>query len=307
MDRETGKKIDRLCGKAQALIAVLDSGLGGLSVCAELEGELRRHPIFRHAHLSYFNVWPEAGRGYNSMADVAERVEVFDRALESVSTAEPDMILIACNTLSVLYNRTRFSRATHIPVVDIIDYGVDMIHAELKAVPKSQVILLGTRTTISEGVHQRALVQQGIDPGRIASQDCHGVATAIEKGPHSPRVADLVATYMDEAMKKLDGRQAVFAALCCTHFGYSRDIFRHALRKRLTVDVTMLDPTLAMGRFLLRMDCNPAFDRGSVTVDVLSKIELAPAGVRQISAIIRPQAPATADALERYVYKPDLF
>ena len=206
------EKIEALFKKDRVLIAVLDSGLGGLSICAELERKLQAQPLFRQVCLVYFNVWPEQERGYNSLENISERVRVFNRALKGVSSYNPDLIMIACNTLSVIYKRTRFSRHTAIPVLDIVGFGVDLIYDGLIDNPDSQTLILGTRTTISENVHRRLLVQKGIDDRRIVTQACHGVATEIEKNPQGAAAAGLIGGYMREAASKIGGRGAVLAA-----------------------------------------------------------------------------------------------
>ena len=66
MHTDISTKIQKLQGQEHVLIAVLDSGLGGLSICAELEAALQVKPLFKRVSLIYFNVWPEQGRGYNS-------------------------------------------------------------------------------------------------------------------------------------------------------------------------------------------------------------------------------------------------
>ncbi len=115
MNSVTQEKIQVLFNQRKVLIALIDSGLGGLSICAEMEQALQRQPLFRNAALIYFNVWPEQIRGYNILSSVSERVRVFNRALSGIKIFSPDLIMIACNTLSALYDRTAFSRHTTIP------------------------------------------------------------------------------------------------------------------------------------------------------------------------------------------------
>ena len=81
------------------------------------------HLLFKKVSLLYFNVWPEQGRGYNSFESATEKIKVFDRALEGVSALRPDMILIACNTLSALYYRTLFSCNTCTPAPNCYSLG----------------------------------------------------------------------------------------------------------------------------------------------------------------------------------------
>lgn len=301
------QNFDSLFGKEIARIAVLDSGLGGLSICADLEKGLQAQALCKQATLLYFNVWPEQNRGYNSLESVAERISVFDRALESVSKFQPDLIMIACNTLSVIYDRTPFSRKTRIPVIDIVDFGVDLIRAKLQEKPDSQALILGTRTTISEKTHQHKLVQQGVAKGRIKSQACHGVATEIETDPKGGAVVSLIEGYMDAAARKLNKTETVFVALCCTHFAYSSAIFHHKLLDRLSCEVVMLNPNTEMSAFLFRNEPQHSFARTAISVKVISKIKLDPLKIMAMSHAVRSTSEKTASALVDYAYQPGLF
>jgi len=307
MNRTIREKLEVLFNKDNVLIAVMDSGLGGLSICAELERGLHQNPLFRKVSLIYFNVWPEQERGYNSLGSVSERVGVFDRALAGVYSYSPDLIMIACNTLSVIYERTPFSLHAAIPVLDIVDFGVDLIYDGLTKNPDSQALVLGTRTTISENVHQRILIQKGADAHRIITQACHGVATEIEKDPQGEAVVGLIEEYMRQAALKTTGRGTVLAALCCTHFAYSENIFRDKLREELTADVELLDPNSQMSDFMFSLGKPVRFPGKHIQVKVISKIVLEPMKIQSISGIISNISEKIADALVDYTYQPDLF
>lgn len=307
MHKAIRKKVEALYTREHVLIAVLDSGLGGLSICAELEKGLQTHVLCEQVSLIYFNVWPEQGRGYNSLESASERISVFDRALESVSSFHPDLIMIACNTLSVIYGRTPFSRTTTIPVIDIVDFGVDLIHANLKKKPDSQVLILGTRTTVSEKAHQEKLLQKGVDRRSIKGQACHGVATEIEKDPQSVAVERLIDAYMEEAAPKLNSRETVLAALCCTHYAYSSNIFQNKLLDRLSVEVVILNPNTEMSGFLFRNEPQHSISSTEITVAVISKIDLVQSKISSMSNAVYSTSEKTANALVDYAYQPDLF
>lgn len=307
MHKAVRKRVGALNTREQVLIAVLDSGLGGLSICAELEEGFQTHVLCEKVSLLYFNVWPEQGRGYNSLESVSERISVFDRALESVSSFHPDLIMIACNTLSVIYGRTPFSRTTSIPVLDIVDFGVDLIHDNLKKKPDSQVLILGTRTTVSEKAHQEKLLQKGVDLRRIKGQACHGVATEIEIDPQGAAVERLIDAYMEEAAPKLNSRETVLAALCCTHFAYSSDIFQNKLLDRLSVEVVILNPNTEMSGFLFRNEPRHSILSTEIKVEVISKIDLVQSKIISMSNAVRLTSEKTANALVNYSYQPDLF
>jgi len=129
-------------------LVITDSGMGGLSICADIVKGLQARRAYRSVAVTYFNAWPEQNRGYNLLPGMAERIRVFERALDAMLRFEPDRILIACNTLSALYPDTPFSRKAPVPVTDIIGFGVEQMHAYLCAKADSRVILLGTPTTI---------------------------------------------------------------------------------------------------------------------------------------------------------------
>ncbi len=107
-------------------LVLTDSGLGGLAVCAEIERLLRNTPHSPAVRLIYINAWPDERFGYNDLSDAAERARVFDRALAAMAGFRPDGLVIACNTLSVLYDLTDFSRTSNIPAKGIIDTGVEL-------------------------------------------------------------------------------------------------------------------------------------------------------------------------------------
>ena len=94
------RTIVSLLEKDPARILVTDSGLGGMAIFADIAARLKRDPIFSRTAMTYFNSWPEQNRGYNALEGMDERVRVFDRALAGMKSYRPDLIFIACNTLS---------------------------------------------------------------------------------------------------------------------------------------------------------------------------------------------------------------
>ena len=206
--------------RKKVTILVTDSGLGGMAIFAEIAARFQRDPIFPHVSLIYYNAWPEQNRGYNSLDGMQERIRAFDRALAGMRRFQPDLVFIACNTLSVLYDRTAFSRTAEMPVIDIVRFGVEMVYEALSVSPDALAVILGTVTTIASRVHHDRLAERGIAPQRIVSQPCDQLATEIERGPGSTAVAAMIQTFMQQAADQVDSpASAVFAALCCTHFG----------------------------------------------------------------------------------------
>jgi glutamate racemase len=105
---------------------VTDSGLGGLSIVADAAERLSEHKSFRSVRLVFFNALFSNEGGYNSLRSRSDKIRVFDSALLSLEQRyDPDLVLIGCNTLSVLFPDTDFSRESEVPVEGIVDTGVD--------------------------------------------------------------------------------------------------------------------------------------------------------------------------------------
>jgi len=253
-------------------LLITDSGLGGLSVCAGIVAGLERTRPRREVALTYFNAWPEPERGYNLLPGTAERVRVFDRALLGMARFEPDLLVIACNTLSALYPHTAFSRAGRIPVLGIIEFGVRMLAGQLQARPDSLAVLFGTPATLASGAHAQALAALGVPAERVLAQPCDRLAGQIELDPDSPRVRELIDTYVGQAAQRTGARgRPILAALCCTHYGYSLAAFERALAAHFPGTATILDPNRAMTGHLVP-DRAPRHREIRVKLEVVSRI-----------------------------------
>jgi len=295
-----------MAGKETLSLVVTDSGLGGLAVCADLVRQLKESRAFRAVAVTYFNAWPEADRGYNKLPDMAARTRVFDAALSAMARLDPDLIVIACNTLSAIYPRTEFSRQSGPAVVDIIDFGVDMIEGELTARPESRVVIFGTPTTIASGIHRARLTARGTAGERIISQPCEGLAGEIERNPSGPKVRALVERYVREAAVKA-GAGPILAALCCTHYAYSLGLFQEQLERRFPGPVILLDPNRGMSGGLLA-DCRRhVFPAVRLDCRVVSRIVIGEDKIAAIAALIEEVSPETAAALRKYEHDPELF
>jgi glutamate racemase len=289
-------------------LVIADSGMGGLSICADVVNGLQARRSYRSVSLTYFNAWPERDRGYNLLPGMAERIRVFDRALGAMLRFQPDRILLACNTLSALYTQTPFSKQAPVPVVGIIDFGVDLIYAHLSARAESRVIILGTPTTIEADTHRKRLVERGIPAERIICQPCDRLAGEIEKEPEGATVRAMVESCIRQAAERVpDRRRPVAAALCCTHYGYSERIFEAAMQASFEGPVTILNPNRAMSEALLA-DLAPQREEDiRIDLEVVSRIVWSDEKIEAIARLLEAESPLTASALRQYRHDPDLF
>jgi glutamate racemase len=302
--------LERLLARDEITILVTDSGLGGLSVAAELEKSLREAKGYRRVTIVFANALPDVARTYNAMGTRREKVEAFDRALDGmVRWSSPDIVLVACNTLSVLLPDTRFVAAGRVPIVGIVAAGVDVIEACLKARPGSTALILGTPTTIEAGAHKQALQAQGMPAGRVAEQACPMLETEIQADPSSDVVRGLVEVYADQARTALGDRARgpLVVGLCCSHYGYSRAIFEEVFAAVFGPRVEIVDPNIEMCRSVTSRARRAAFAATETTVRVVSRAEISEGERTAIAAVLARTSSRTADALRSYERKLDLF
>jgi glutamate racemase len=293
-------------GRGVVTIAVTDSGLGGLSVVAEAERRLRTGAIGGDVELVFYNALFDAESGYNSLPARADKVRIFDRALQGLlADCRPDLVLVACNTLSVLYPETACAAAAPAPVVDIVAGGVDLIASRLPANAPGTVILFGTETTIAEGAHRAALTARGVRPDRIVTQACPQLASYIETGFDSAETAFLIDAYVGEAVAAAGPiEQPLFVSLNCTHYGYALPAWRAAFAARDLAVAEFLDPNLTLADAL--PPC-ASTEGGRVRVRVVSMVVIPPATIDSIARWLQNVSPTTATALRNYEQRPDLF
>ncbi len=289
-------------------ILVTDSGLGGMSVFARIAARLAKKAPWQNVSMIYFNAWPEQDRGYNHFKTMDQRAMVFDNALNAMEKFKPDMILIACNTLSVIYPFTPYSRNTDIKVFGIVDHGVQLIYENLMADPDSHVIIFGTPTTIAEKSHQLKLVKMGIDPSRITSQGCTDLAGKIEKDPNNNSISKMINANVSKAVSKMNkSYEKVYSALCCTHFGYCRDIFHKALSRHIKGEVIILNPNERMADQVMEDQAKTDVFSPDIDMQVVSRVFWEPERIEAYVKLLKNISPQAVKALAGYKWNPDLF
>lgn len=224
-------------------ILITDSGVGGLSVCAYLERHLRTHGTAEPVRLTFVNASPSNEAGYNAMGSRQEKLDYFDRFLQRVSDKySPNLIYVACNTLSVLLADTGFARSATIPVRGIVDAGGERLLRELQQSPSVHAVIFATVTTIAEQAYPKLLQQHGIAPGRIISQACPNLADVISEDRQGALAQERIDHFVQAALGQTVGTaQACLAYMGCTHYGYRKVLFQSAFEK-LGVAVKVLNP-----------------------------------------------------------------
>jgi len=302
-------QLDIFFEKNEVTLAVIDSGLGGLSIMAEAAAALKKAGIFKKVNLVFFNALFSNESGYNSLKTRKEKILIFNSALHSLTrNFHPDLILIGCNTLSVLYEDTLFSKETKIPVLGIIEPGLRLLAQSLKETPGSLALIFGTETTISEGEHKKRLLKQGIEEERIVTEACPELASYIEKNYKSEETELLISAYVEEALAKIpELKRPIYISLNCTHYGYALPSWQKAFESRGLKPLAILNPNLVMLTFLWQPEYLSRFKSTKIQTRVVSMVEISREKIESLGDWLGKISPEIAASLAHYELKQNLF
>ncbi len=303
------KDLKSLYKKDDITVVITDSGLGGLSVLAEMENLMRNSGHFKNINLIFANALFSESGGYNALGSRDEKVSTFNKALEGMyNKFKPDLILVACNTLSTILNETDFSKTTKIPIIGIVEIGVNEIQQKLDQSKNSEVIIFGTETTIEENSYPIGLIKNGIDPQRIVSKACPQLQKYIETDPSGEDTEMLIMSYVDEALEKASkSDQELFVSLNCTHFGYATNLWLNAFDFSGRMPKALINPNNQMARILLNKKPTKDLKKSNIKIQIISKVKIDKQSQESISKLLAKESIAASKALMEYQIVTDLF
>lgn len=285
-------------------LMITDSGLGGMSVCAGLEHALSGRSV--DLEILFVNANPHVDGGYNSLPTQRERIHMFDRFLSGAyELYKPDMIAIACNTLSVIYAETEFSRKEQVRVDGIVNAAVRMSSEHLLEYPQHGLAIFATETTVEAGTYPR-LISAQTHP--IISQACPDLASAITSDASGGASHELLSKYIPMALEQFEDRpENVAALLACTHYGYQQDIFTKILSEH-GVRPWILDPNYLMVTELLeKVPKGRSGHEGLANFRFISRFPIPDHEAKSLSAYLKVEAPMTLQSLTHQEVEPGLF
>ena len=301
--------IKNLFTKKSVTIIVTDSGLGGVSIAADLVERINNSGIFQKADVVFFNSSFDNKSGYNKIEKNVDKVRIFNDALNSMQqNHKPDLIMIGCNTLSVIYPETPFSKKTTTPVIGILETGVDFILEKIDSVPDANIVIFATPTTISKGSHKKILIEKGIKPEKIIGISCSDLADKIEEGHWSKATQAMVNQFVIEAVNKIKNRnQPLIVSLNCTHYGYVLPLFRQEFENNGIKPYAVLNPNPRMSNFLFKSANLNRCTQTGTSIEIISKVTIFPEVKKSISELIGTTSPETVKALQNYKQDTRLF
>ncbi|OGV47652.1 MAG: hypothetical protein A2017_21830 [Lentisphaerae bacterium GWF2_44_16] len=295
--KEMGKEIK---------IVTTDSGLGGLSITALLAERLKKERQFERVNLTFFNCRPSDEIGYDNLPDNETRASVFSNALYSIQDKlKPDIILIACNTLSVIFDKTDFSKKTTVPVIGIVSNGVNEIYEYMKTDNDLRMIMFATPTTVISNVHRKMLEERGISPDRLIYQECRGLAGEIEKGAEE-KVRSMIEDFMRSAASETV-RKPISVSLLCTHFDYVHDIFREEAGKILSFNGKIINPNSGMVANFLNNFPERQVSKTDISIKVMTQTRHTREMKRALVQKLEDTSSAVASAFENDILEKNFF
>lgn len=202
-------------------IGLFDSGVGGLTVAAEV------YRLFPGERLIYFGDTarvPYGGRTRDELIAFADQIIAF------LCSQGARYIIFACNTSSAVslpVMRERFA----VPMMGLIEPGA------AEAVRRSKngnIGLIATEATVNAGAYSKAIKE--INPDcRVLSKATPRLVPLVEAGElHSPQVEQVVREYMEPF--KNEGIDTL--VLGCTHYPFLRSVIQQVLGP----EVNLVDP-----------------------------------------------------------------
>ncbi len=213
-------------------IGIFDSGIGGLTVFAEIRKSLPQE--------SLIYLGDTARVPYGSKT--AETVIRY--SLENVDFLRErnvKAIVVACNTASALALPT-LAQQCEMPIIGVVEPGAK---SALIATKKNKLGVIGTQATISSEAYSKALRESNAQV-KVVSQACPLFVSLVEEGWVDNEVAELVAQQYLLGIKT-EGIDVLI--LGCTHY----PVLKSVISKVVGSGIQLIDSAQATAQALAEM------------------------------------------------------
>jgi glutamate racemase len=195
--------------RGQQSIAILDSGVGGLTVAREIMRQLPLEPII------YFGDTFRAPYGSRSEDEIRAFTE---EIVNFLLPFQPKMIVIACNTATAAALGWIRSRVK-IPVIGVISPGA---RAAMKATRRGRIGVIGTEGTVRSGAYERAL--RRISPQvKVFSLACPALVPIVEQGMVHLETTKVAVAKAIQPLHRFDLDTLI---LGCTHYPFLSEVIQ---------------------------------------------------------------------------------
>ena len=291
-------------------IILTDSGLGGLSICANVVNKITKSYTNNEIEIVYVNAVPKTQDGFNVMGPISEQIKVFDNFLHNISKMfVADAVYVVCNSLSAILPKTSFSKNRKNNISGIIDIGIASIINSFKKQTNSKIVILGAETTIKENIYFKGLVNFSIPKDKIISQSCPELANTISNDPDGSKVYQLIDSYLNEALKSVNtDDETVLLYLGCTHYGYRTELFKRYLDK-YEISYKIINPNIIYSNTIIS-DMQVAKRDGTRAKPQVRFITHYPIPKNEVNTITRylnDISSETVNAIQNFIVEDDLY
>lgn len=199
-------------------IAVIDSGIGGVSVLKEL---IKLMPNENYIYLADEKNAPYGTKTMEQVRKITvDNVKMlFDMGAKA--------LVVACNTATGAAVRHLRETYPDVPIVGI----EPAIKPAKEAKLNPTILVMATPLTIHQEKFKRLLARFS-DSATIMPMPCPGLMEIIEAGEFEGEKVD---SYLKELFKDVDIEKIDSVVLGCTHYPHARKAIRKALGKRVRV------------------------------------------------------------------------
>ena len=195
-----------------AVIGILDSGLGGLTVARRLEA------LLPGADLIYLGDTARFPYGNKSIGRIADRVRL---GMDMLKGRGAELIVLACGTGSAAWLSSG-KQKPDVRVVDAVTAAVDRV---LTLVRCRRIGVVGTPAFVRTGVFSRMLGEKNPEL-RVHAQEAPLLVPLIEDGRlQRPEVRMIVKKYLHP----LKVRQVDTLVLGCNHYGQVKQLMQRKI------------------------------------------------------------------------------
>ncbi|WP_036645530.1 glutamate racemase [Paenibacillus pini] len=196
----------------QQAIAILDSGVGGLTVAKEVMRQLPREKVI------YFGDTARTPYGPRSSEEVRKFTE---QIVDFLIQFKPKAIVIACNTATAAA-LDYISEKVSIPVIGVIHPGA---RAAISATKTGNVGVIGTIGTIGSGAYTTALKQ--LSPYvHVISEACPALVPLVEQGMFR---SDETTRRVEQSLVGIRNSVIDCLILGCTHYPFLKETIQEVM------------------------------------------------------------------------------
>jgi glutamate racemase len=255
-----------IADRASRPIAVFDSGLGGLTVAAEI------HRRFPHENLVFL---ADRARVPYASLSIALIARFASECFDFLVGHDPKALVVACNTVSSVCLEETAGRSP-VPVLGVVE---PTARAAAQATSGGRIGVLATKATVRRQAYDKALSR--LRPGvQVFSNGAPLLVPLVEEGWTEGEIPRRIVEHYLEPIRRAGVDTLV---LGCTHYEYFKDVLREVMGADVSIINTPQVTADELGVILRkRHELQTADHAGTVTIfstDINEALEIVVRGL----------------------------